>query len=108
MRKFAPYLLTILGLFISCNNVNEVTGDIGEVIYFEAHKCFCCWGWVIKIGNDTIKSDDGNLGDLVGYNIIDPIPVRIIIGSKKQDCSDYPEAFHSKHYYEIKMIELLE
>ena len=28
-----------------------------QVIGFVTEKCFCCWGWVIKVGTDTIKSE---------------------------------------------------
>ena len=57
----------------------------------------CCWGWVIKMGKDTIKSEDSRIGKLVGYEIKEPVKVFIELG-EPGICK----------YYGIKQIMLAE
>jgi len=70
------------------------TKDV-QVVGFVTDKCFCCWGWVIKIGSDTIKSES-----IPGLSIADnqpfPINAAISIGSKTIECG--ADKFD---YYEI-------
>ena len=70
----------------------------GEIIYFEANKCVCCWGWVIKIGNDTIKTRHLPNPEIKPGIINTPIKVIIELGSKMTSC---------KNYYYVKYCELI-
>jgi len=94
-------LLTLYGCetkgeFENLSTNARITGFISE-------KCYCCWGWVIHIGSDTIKADFiPNLEyPLVGQAF--PIEARITIGDKKIDC---PESLFD--YYEILEFKSLE
>ncbi len=98
-------ILLILGIFLfSCEKNNQLNIN-AEIISFNPDKCSCCWGWLIKTGNDTIKSDDEIIGSVIGYEIINPIKVKIELGEKKQSCSGM-ENF--KGYYNIIKIEKVE
>ena len=77
-----------------------------EIIDFIPEKCYCCWGWVIKVGSDTIKVDKLPNQNIVGYKINSPIKVTIEIGEKTRDCSSRP--FYKFDYYEIKKLILNE
>ncbi len=79
-------------------NDNEIIKN-AEIIGFDARKCSCCWGWEIKIGNDTIKSDNIIIGEIAGYDIEHPIKVNIKLGDKQTDCH---------LYYDILSIEKIE
>jgi hypothetical protein len=80
----------VLVIIISSCKKDNVSNKINaEIIGFNSDKCMCCWGWTIKIGNDTIKSDNVIIGELVGYEIKDPIKVYIELGEIKTTCSDY-------------------
>ena len=70
----------------------------GEIIYFDANKCVCCWGWVIKIGNDTIKTRHLPNQEIKPVFINTPIKVNIELGSKMTSC---------KNYYYVKYCELI-
>jgi len=66
-----------------------------QVIGFVTEKCFCCWGWVIKVGSDTIKTE--HIPTLTFSESTDfPIDARITIGSRTIDCSG-----EMADYYEI-------
>jgi len=41
------------------------------------------------IGNDTIKSENLLIGELVGYEIKDPIKVYLVLGEIKATCGNY-------------------
>jgi hypothetical protein len=67
-----------------------------QVIGFVTEKCFCCWGWVIKVGSETIKTEQIptlNLSESTAF----PINARITVGSRTIDCSE-----EMADYYEIK------
>jgi hypothetical protein len=80
-----------------------------EIIAFRSEKCVCCWGWVIRMGADTIKADMLPNSDLVGYNITTPIPVYIELGGIKQLCSamNTDDPFYRKNYYEVKRLHVI-
>ena len=87
-------LLTLYGCetkgeFENISTNARITGFISE-------KCYCCWGWVIQIGSETIKTDlIPNLDyPLVGKAF--PIEAKITIGDKIINC---PESMFD--YYEI-------
>jgi hypothetical protein len=68
------------------------------IIYFDASKCGFCWGWVIAVGKDTVKSRKIDY-KVFGHHFETPMPVRITVGELKSEMTnDYP-------YYEILCIE---
>jgi hypothetical protein len=88
--KFLVLLSLVFIIAISSCKKDTVSNNINaEIISFNSDKCMCCWGWTIKIGNDTIKSDNIIIGKLVGYEIKDPIKVYIDLGEIKATCSNY-------------------
>jgi hypothetical protein len=108
MRKFILYLAIIAGFIVACEKQDEMLKGNAEIIGFNPYKCGCCWGWIIKIGNDTIKSDDVIVLDTFGYEINKSIPVYIEVGKKEKDCNAFIGSNQTKDYYEIKVIKKLE
>ncbi len=102
--KMIPLIFLFSLVLLSCERqidlVNNTTD--AQIIGFVPEKCYCCWGWVIKVGTETIKTE--YIPDLSpSENTVFPIDVRITIGNKTIDCSDrvidnggFPD------YYEIK------
>lgn len=94
-------LLVLLILLFSLANCEKKEDFLNRktdarVVGFIMEKCYCCWGWVIKIGSETIKSE--HIPTLVpSENIVFPIDARIVIGSKTIDCTE-----GKLDYYEIK------
>jgi hypothetical protein len=71
-----------------------------QIIGFNADKCSCCWGWTIKMGNDTIQSDNWIIGHTIGYTFNEPVDVYIEKGKLSQICSST-----SKYdYYDLNLI----
>ena len=105
---FKPLLLVgiIVITTFSCEKDNSLTNTTknAEIIDFIPEKCYCCWGWVIKIGSDTIKANELPIQDIRRYDINLPIKVTIEIGERTIDCSSNP--FHKFDYYEIKKLNL--
>jgi hypothetical protein len=95
--------LILLFTITNCEKKDELinrTADI-QIIGFVTEKCYCCWGWVIKVGGETIKADSiPNLSP--SQNLVFPINAKITIGSKTRDCSE--KMFN---YYEIKEFALI-
>ena len=90
--------LLLLFAITNCEKKDELANRTVEcqIAGFVTEKCYCCWGWVIKIGDDTIKAD--SIPTLSPTrNIVFPLNARITIGSKTTDCSE--ELYD---YYEIK------
>jgi len=75
-----------------------------KIIGFNPDKCGCCWGWTIKFGYDTIKSDDGIIGKIVGYNTDYPVNVYIEKGDLEQTCS----GMGGYNYYGLKQLIKIE
>jgi len=71
-----------------------------EITGFVSEKCYCCWGWQIKIGDQFIKADLLPDVALIGYEITSPVPVVIETGARKINCNSNPD------YYEIKSLTL--
>jgi hypothetical protein len=97
MKKIIIIVLISI-LYFSCDkevNWTNCTTD-AQVVGFVLEKCYCCWGWVIKVGSDTIKTERIPSLDLT-ENTVFPIKARITIGSKTIDCSG-----NNADYYEIK------
>ncbi len=111
------YLLLVFSmvvmLFASCSKqssspTNTIKAN-AEIIAFRADKCGCCWGWIIRMGEDTIKVDSLPDAEAVGYNISAPIPVYLELGNIKQDCSSIVavDPVIAKSYYSIKRLEII-
>ena len=71
-----------------------------EIIGFVSEKCYCCWGWEIKIGDKIIKADSLPNVSAIGYVINHPIPVIIETGEMKIKCGNGP------NYYEINSLTI--
>ncbi len=59
-RAFIIFSLLIINLIMDSCSKNEEPGNCnktGEIIFYEYKECLCCPGWVIKTGNDTIKTE---------------------------------------------------
>ena len=84
-------------------NIDKLKSN-AKIINFNPDKCGCCWGWTIKIGNDTIKSDDEIIGKTVGYNIDYPVDIYVETGDIKQTCSD----MGGFDYYNLKTMIKIE
>jgi hypothetical protein len=90
-------ILIVLFSLTNCEKKDDLinTTTNAQVVGFVTEKCFCCWGWVIKIGSDTIKADSiPNLKPLA--DTIFPINGIIKIGSITGVCGQTID------YYEIK------
>jgi len=91
-------------ILLSCEkNVNLTREGKAEIIRFNAEKCMCCWGWDVKIGNDTVKIDSVPSGFQSPYEITNPIPVYIELGARILDCSK----LNKYDYYKVIKIEPL-
>jgi len=91
-------VLFILFSLTGCEKIDHLanTSTKAQVIGFVPEKCFCCWGWVIKVGTETIKAEQiPSLNP--SENTVFPINARITIGSRTIDCSG-----EMADYYEIK------
>jgi hypothetical protein len=103
MKAILTALILVIFLSSCKKNDNNKTKANAEIIGFNSEKCMCCWGWNVKMGNDTIKIDRIPSDIQIGYEISKPIPVYIELGSKKYDCS----SLRRYEYYEIKKIEII-
>jgi hypothetical protein len=102
-------LLILLLSITNCEKKDELvdrTTD-AQVVGFVMEKCYCCWGWVIKVGEETIKAEQiPNLNP--SENTVFPIKARITIGSKTIDCSDRTiDMTKMPDYYEIKEFTII-
>jgi hypothetical protein len=103
-----PLKLTMLLLFLiaitNCERNEDLTNTTtdAKIINFVTEKCYCCWGWVIEVGSNTIKADSiPGLSPL--ENMVFPFNAKITIGNKTRDCSE----FSKPAYYEIKKCTLV-
>ena len=97
-RLSLAIVLIILFLLTGCEKKDELVNKTtdAQVIGFVTEKCFCCWGWVLKVGGDTVKTEQ--IPTLTPTeNIVFPINARITIGERAIDCSG-----RMADYYEIK------
>lgn len=100
--KFIVLLILVFSL-TNCEKKDELSNRTtdAQIVGFVLEKCYCCWGWVIKVGKDTIKTE--NIPDLsLTENTVFPIDAKITIGSKTIDCSE-----KMADYYDIKAITLI-
>ncbi|HKM93694.1 MAG TPA: hypothetical protein VJY41_08595 [Prolixibacteraceae bacterium] len=84
---------------LSITNLTTIVSN-SQILSFNPDKDACSWGWKIRMGNDTIKSDDVLIGKTVGYEIAEPINVYIQLGEKERSCSELV----GLNYYKIKRI----
>ncbi|NQY11415.1 MAG: hypothetical protein HRT71_18105 [Flavobacteriales bacterium] len=94
-------LITIIGLIsISIIGYGQTDGcmEEAEIIGFDATKCRPCWGWIIKVENDTIMSEKLDR-DKWGYDFSEPTKVTITVG-KLLD-----RMHHKYKYYSIHCIK---
>jgi hypothetical protein len=85
--------------------VNKTT-DV-QIVDFVTEKCYCCWGWVIKVGTETIKAEQIPTVN-PSENTVFPIKGRITIGQKTIDCSNRTIGGNPMpDYYEIKEFTLI-
>lgn len=91
-------VIIILFSLTTCEKEDELANKTtdAQVIGFVTEKCFCCWGWVIKVGTDTIKTEQIPTLSLSESTVF-PISGRITIGSRTIDCTG-----EMADYYEIK------
>ncbi len=72
-----------------------------KLLGYNYENCECCSGWTIKMGNDTIKSDDYIISRIIGRrNIEFPVDVYLELGDLKETCSDLADM----DYYDIDII----
>jgi hypothetical protein len=102
MKKALIVLISFF-VFSACNDDKGKTQPNGYVLAFHAEKCMCCWGWDIKIGNDTIRTESGILAATIGYQITKSIPVYVELGTKENNCGDW-----SPEYYIVKSITVID
>jgi hypothetical protein len=56
MKKGILMLFFAVIVFCSCHkSPSDTTMSEGLMVGFRAEKCMCCWGNLIKIGNDTLQ-----------------------------------------------------
>lgn len=99
MKYLKPLtLIILLAIITNCEKENLVnTSTNAKVVDFVTEKCYCCWGWVIEIGSQTIKADSlPGISSL--ENIVFPFDVNISIGNQTRDCSGLSKS----DYYEIR------
>ncbi|MBA7543073.1 hypothetical protein ES705_35399 [subsurface metagenome] len=110
MRNLILLNVLIIGLITSCDKDDNSLKSNAEIIDFNPDKCGCCWGWTIKMGNDTIKSDNVIIGETVGYEIKNPIKVYIELGEIEDTCSNlgFTNPDLARDYYKIEKIKKIE
>lgn len=97
-------LILFLLLITNCEKKGEFENltTNAQITGFVLEKCYCCWGWIIKIGSDTIKTEYIPSHDYQLGNTTFPINARIKTGSKTIDCSE-----NKFDYYEILEFNLI-
>lgn len=76
----------------------EYTTQNAKIIDFVTEKCYCCWGWIIKIGNDTIRAEEIPGVTYDQESTLFPIAGDTKIGKKTTECESYS---YDYDYYEI-------
>lgn len=102
-------LLSVIFALTNCEKQTELVNQTtnAQILGFVSEKCYCCWGWVIKVGKETIKAEQIPNLDLTENNVF-PIKVRITIGQKTINCSDRTiDMTPMPDYYEIKECTLI-
>jgi hypothetical protein len=87
--KFIVLLIVIFSL-TNCEKQNELVNKKtdAQIVGFVTEKCYCCWGWVIKVGTETIKAEQiANFLIKNDLNIIEGL--RLIARALKSDPDSY-------------------
>ena len=113
MKQMNHLSLAIVLIFLfaltNCEKQTELVNKTtdAQIVGFVTEKCYCCWGWVIKVGDETIKAEQiPTLNP--SENTVFPIKARITIGSKTIDCSNRTiDMTKMPDYYEIKEFTLM-
>lgn len=100
MKQSLIFAFLIL-LMTTCEKKNEPVSHYdlanstvnAQVIGFVDIKVYCQWGWIIKVGADTIKADSIPSLPIPAQTVF-PINATIEIGSRTNECPKY-------NYYEI-------
>lgn len=101
-------LIGAFSVSMSCQSNDDGKPEANaHVIGFTSEKCGCCWGWTIAMGSDTIKTESAEFFDGVGLPIQAPIPVRVVLGDKTQDCSRSTDTLNNKDYYKIRSLTFI-
>ena len=87
MRRQMIFLV-VIPLILSACEKDPIKAN-AEVISFNPLKCGCCWGWTINTGGKEIKTDNSNVGEIVGFEIDEPVLVYIELGKQDVNCSNY-------------------
>lgn len=103
MKAILATIMLMIFLSSCLKHQNSNTKANAEIISFNAEKCICCWGWTVIKGNDTVKIDSLPHDVQIGYEINEPIPVYIELGSKIRGCS----FMKMYDYYKIKKLEII-
>ena len=86
-------ILTILWLliFAACEKESFIPEPRynAEILSFDGRKCYCMYGYMIKMGEDTILSTSTVLFERFGHEITEPIKVNIQIENIEEYCK-YP------------------
>lgn len=100
-------ILFVCGLLVclitGCDKNDDSAKANAEIIGFNPDKSYCNWGWTIKVGNKTIKSDNAIIGETIGYEGTYPIKVYVELGNIENSCSVY-----GIEYYQVKKIKKIE
>jgi hypothetical protein len=102
--KSISTLFILMIMLSSCEKKDNKTKPNAVIIKFHAEKCMCCWGWDAVMGNDTIRIDDGMVGEKVGFLIDKPVPVYIELGEKEETCSSNSK---NMDFYKVIRIEMV-
>lgn len=98
MKKLLITLIAIV-LIVGCEGKKQILPSYNaEVLSYDSKKIYCSYGWMIRMGNDTILSTSYFLIKEVGFDIARPVKINIEIVSKEDFCK-YP-------YCEIKPIPI--
>jgi len=105
MKIIYNLLVVLIIIFVSTGftsvNQNECVKE-GVILKFNPKKCMGCWGWTIKVGEDTIKTDHLPFSQEIAFNLKFPARVRLTVAEIMSNTlgSDFD-------YYEIECIELI-
>ena len=101
MKKL-KYLILILFIILAagCEKDDPFADSTQEasIVGFYTEKCYCCWGWIIKIGDQTIRAEEIPGILYTQEPTFFPINGKIKIGRKIIECDKYE---FDDDYYEI-------
>ena len=94
-------MLIIILLFAACKKEECVLEYNAVILRFEPVKVYCVYGYVIKVGQDTILSASEGLKYMIGTNFNRPIKANIEYFVIDDFCKyPYCEVFLREGYFE--------